>query len=87
MGENMNAKAIRAKIGALLGSKNILELMDLWDMTETKKGPCIPDVRGFIMDELEKRSPKFFTAWMEANSPSPRSFYREKKPVRCSWYG
>ena len=35
----------------------------------------LPIVRGWLMDELEKRNPVAFSCWLESNEPSPRKFF------------
>lgn len=45
-------------------------LIDLWEATET--APLTPElavVRGWLMDELERRNPSGFNAWLEQDAP------------------
>ena len=44
------------------------QLLDLWGETTTNNSPCIPTVRGWLMDELEKREPDRFNKWLEAKT-------------------
>lgn len=41
------------------------QLLDVWDLTGTVPGREIAAVRGWIMDELERRNPDGFTAWLD----------------------
>ena len=34
------------------------KLCDLWDLTENMNSPEIPTVRGWLMDEIERRNPE-----------------------------
>ena len=41
-------------------------LVDLWEATEAAPlTPEMPTVRGWLMDELERRNPEGFNAWLE----------------------
>jgi len=35
----------------------------------------LPIVRGWLMDELEKRNKVAFDCWLESSEPSPRKFF------------
>ena len=39
-------------------------LLDLWEMTTTNSDHNIPAVRGWLMDEIERRFPEAFEKWM-----------------------
>lgn len=43
------------------------ELIDVWENTTTIDDPCTPMVRGWIMDEFEKRDFEGFNAWLESD--------------------
>ena len=51
------------------------QLLDLFDLTEIMNNKNIPTVRGWIMDELEKRNPEAFDAWMDSEDNTPRRFF------------
>ena len=61
----------RKKVAALT-TKNIIFQFEL---TENMNDVNIPTVRGWLMDELEKRNPEAFDAWMESDEESPRKFF------------
>lgn len=45
------------------------ELCNIWECTESINAPEIPTVRGWLMDELERRNPKGFNSWLESDTP------------------
>jgi len=53
-------------------------LCDIWEKTNKDDSDSIPEARGFLMDEIEKRYPDKFDAWMETDDiekmESPRFF-------------
>lgn len=51
------------------------QLITNFEITETLKGPDVPTVRGWIMDELEKRDPEAFDKWLDSYVDSPRKFF------------
>lgn len=61
----MTALEKRAKnlIAGLITS----QLLDQWESTSDIADPNIPTVRGWLMDELEKRFPEQFDAWMDSD--------------------
>lgn len=67
-----NAEARARKMIAGLSTKTIVEQFEL---TETMNEPHIPTVRGWYMDELEKRNPEAFDKWMDSEEDSPRKFF------------
>lgn len=43
-------------------------LLDLWDATEgAPYTPELPTVRGWIMDELQRRDPAAYAAWQDVD--------------------
>ena len=45
------------------------DLLDEWDLTLNKHSEEVYMVRGWIMDELEKRFPEEFNAWLDQDEP------------------
>lgn len=44
------------------------QLLELWEETTTNNSPCIPTVRGWLMDELESASQTASTSgWMRTH--------------------
>ena len=39
-------------------------LIAIWEKTTTMEDECVPMVRGWIMDEIESRYPKAYSAWL-----------------------
>lgn len=63
----------RAKIAGLSDSK----LLSAWNTTGYSKDPNIYTVRGWLMDEIEKRFPDAFNAWMDCAAPLEKCDLRE----------
>ena len=61
----------RTKIEALTTKEIIFQ----FELTETINNAHIPTVRGWLMDELEKRNPEAFEEWIDSEEDSPRKFY------------
>lgn len=51
------------------------QLVEVFEDTEEMHDAEIPTVRGWIMDELEKRNPGALERWLGANEGSPRRFF------------
>ena len=58
-----------SKLETLFAKMTTKGLVDAFVMTDGQHGDEIPTVRGWIMDELEKRHPAAFEAWMDGNEP------------------
>lgn len=64
------------KLKALFARATNLVLVESFEATDNREGNEIPKVREWIMDELERRNPSAFAAWMDApNSGTPRAFF------------
>ena len=59
----------------LISCRTTAQLCADFDATETNKDTYIPTVRGWIMDELEKRDPEAFGKWIDSNDASPKAFF------------
>lgn len=47
---------------------SVKALLDLWDATEgAPYTPELPTVRGWIMDELQRRDPAAYAAWQDVD--------------------
>ena len=55
------------KLDALFAQMTIKGLVDAFVMTDSQDGEEVPTVRGWIMDELERRCPAQFENWMDGN--------------------
>ena len=60
-----------------LASMTTLQLVDLFETTDSRNEPEIPAVRGWLMDALELRNPQAFDEWLSSDraEPSPRRFF------------
>lgn len=67
------------KARSRLANRTIEQLILDWELTEAlPMFPELPTVRGWIMDEFERRDQKAFDAWSEDEDldASPRKYYR-----------
>ena len=55
------------KAKALISKLSLEELLAQWELTSVTNDENIPTVRGWLMDELEKRNPEGFNAWLESD--------------------
>lgn len=51
-----------------IAAQSTEQLLDQWELTEHMDGPNVPTVRGWYMDELEKRFPEQFDRWLEESN-------------------
>ena len=52
----------------LLSNAQLTDLLDEWEMMANWRSPEVSQVRGWLMDELEKRNPEAFNAWLQSNA-------------------
>ena len=57
-----------AKIAKIFAQLSTEKLIESWELTDTNKDDNISTVRGWIMDEMKRRNPEAFEAWMEADA-------------------
>lgn len=60
----MTAPEIRAR--KMIAKLSLPKLLDQWELTATTKDENIHIVRGWLMDELEKRNPEAFDKWIDS---------------------
>jgi hypothetical protein len=64
------------KARAMVARLSTAELVNQFELTETMQISIeTAMVRGWIMDELEKRNPEAFDAWMDSDEDGPRNFF------------
>ena len=63
------------KARELIATRTTEEIIDQFELTELIDDEDISTVRGWYMDELAKRNPAAFDAWIEAFTDSPRQFF------------
>ena len=51
----------------LIAALDIKRLLDLFEMTETMDDPAVSIMRGWYMDEIEKRYPREFDKWLDTD--------------------
>lgn len=50
-----------------IATLDIKRILDLFEMTETMNGPAVSIMRGWYMDEIEKRYPQEFDKWLDTD--------------------
>ena len=65
------------KVKALMASRSMEDLVKDFEVTEDMQISCeLAEVRGWIMDELERRDEEAFWRWIdEGYSESPRKYF------------
>ena len=53
------------KARELISKQTTEELLTQWELTNVVNDENIPTVRGWLMDELEKRNPEAFNKWLD----------------------
>lgn len=51
-----------------IGMMSTEKILEIWEETERNNDPHIPTVRGWIMDEIEKRNPEGFDKWLDCDA-------------------
>lgn len=51
----------------LIATLDIKRILDLFEMTETMDDPSVSIMRGWYMDEIEKRYPREFDKWLDTD--------------------
>lgn len=59
----------------LIASRSTEQLVKDFEITEHLNTPEVPMVRGWYMDELEKRDQEAFEKWIDSLEDSPRKFF------------
>jgi len=61
---------------AMLSQRTTYQLVLDWEEQERRQmTDVMPIVRGWLMDELEKRNKAAFDCWLESSESSPRKFF------------
>lgn len=64
------SKYSRIATPAALQGMSLGKLLDLWELTSAAlETPELATVRGWLMDEIERRSPKGFDRWLDQDAP------------------
>lgn len=62
----------------MIARRSTAQLLDDWDATETAKHTAeLAVVRGWLMDEFQRRDPEMFDSWIDDDdcSASPRKYF------------
>ena len=59
----MSNAEMRAK--ELISKQTLDNLLTQWELTSVINDSHIPTVRGWLMEELEKRNPEAFNEWLD----------------------
>ena len=60
--------AAEQKARELISKQPLEELLTQWELTSIVTDEHIPTVRGWLMDELQKRNPEAFDKWLDSDS-------------------
>lgn len=76
MNEKDKPKLDLVKVHELIQSRSTYELIADFEATDDMPmSEELPIVRGWLMDELERRNKAAFDCWLESNEASPRKFF------------
>lgn len=54
-------------------SASLKTLIDLWEATESAPfSQGLATMRGWLMDELERRNPEGFSSWLDQDAPNDK---------------
>lgn len=56
------------KARKMISNLSLNTLLDQWELTSIVNDEHIPTVRGWLMDELEKRNPEAFDRWLDSEA-------------------
>jgi hypothetical protein len=56
------------KAREIISNQFLGDLLDEWELTSKMNGPEIPMIRGWLMDEFEKRNPEAFNEWLDSDA-------------------
>ena len=59
-----------------LKTSSLAKLLDLRELTTALQGPQVPTVRRWLMDEIERRNPDGFDAWMDLDAAEDQDLRR-----------
>lgn len=60
--------AAEKKAKELISKQTLDNLLTQWELTSVINDKNIPTVRGWLMDELEKRNPEGFNNWLDSDT-------------------
>lgn len=73
---NKQPKPNLVRVHELIKARTTYELIADFEATDDMQmTEELSIVRGWLMDELERRNPVAFSCWLESNEASPRKFF------------
>ena len=75
----MTPEEIRAKKENIIRSAPMTQLLDMWAISELLPfDQSVADVRGWLMEELQRRDPEAFDRWLDSEYPDaqPKDFFK-----------
>jgi hypothetical protein len=67
--------AATAKLTELFANLDMAQLMEAFEATDSRNDAEVPTVRGWMMDEMERRNPEAFDAWLNGEATIPARKY------------
>lgn len=67
--DEKNKPAAEMKSIKMLEGMTTEQLLDQFELTTNMKGQHVPTIRGWYMDEIEKRHPEAFDKWLDEDWP------------------
>ena len=67
--------AATAKLTELFAKLDMAQLIEAFEATDSRNDAEVPTVRGWMMDEMERRNPESFEAWMNGEATIPARKY------------
>jgi len=58
--------AAEKKAREMISKQSLEQLLTQWELTSVINDENIPTVRGWLMDELQKRNPEAFDKWLDS---------------------
>jgi hypothetical protein len=65
----------KMKLKEIFAKLDMEKLIESFELTETRNDKEIPTVRGWMMDEMERRNPEAFEAWLNGDPSIPARKY------------
>jgi hypothetical protein len=60
---------------AIFANLDMAQLIEAFEATDSRNDAEVPTIRGWMMDEMERRNPKAFDAWMSGEATIPARKY------------
>ena len=70
--KNQNKKM---KLTEIFAKLNMEQLIESFELTDARNDKEMPTVRGWMMDEMERRNPEAFEAWLNGDATIPARKY------------